>query len=209
MKGKLLGVLGLLLLAVLATPAMANSNPQITVDPTNGTVNTVVNVSIDSSTGALSGYVTVYFKNATYSKAVLTNDSFQCDSGDVLIGNFTVPSVSVGEYWVEARNATANTSRAEFWVVPSASQATLADLGIYDLNLSKSALREDEPLYITIAANSSKLGAMNVSLALVNKTNFESIKSSVIDAKKALYSSIILDNAIILLPALQRIRYFV
>jgi hypothetical protein len=171
--------------------------PEIKVSPTNGTVNTVVSVSINSSTGCLSGYVTVFFKNDTYSRPVLTNSSFQCQvgSGDVLIGNFTVPSVSVGKYWVEARNATATTSTAEFWVVPSASQATLADLGMYDLNLSKSALREDETLYITIAANSSKLGAMNVTLALVNKTNFESIKSSVIDAKKALYSSIILANA--------------
>ena len=171
--------------------------PEIKVSPTNGTVNTVVSVSINSSTGCLSGYVTVFFKNETYSKPVLTNSSFQCQvgSGYVLIGNFTVPSVSVGRYWVEACNATASTTRAEFWVVPSASQATLADLGIYDLNLSESALREDETLYITIAANSSKLGAMNVTLALVNKTNFESIKSSVIDAKKALYSSIILANA--------------
>jgi len=187
MKGKLLGVLGVLLLAVLATPAMA-----VTVSPTNGTVGTAVNLNL--SVGDPCGSVTIYFNNSTFSKPLFQGVSVSCEQEQQQIGTFTVPEVSPGPYNITATNGSCSNS-TEFYVVPSARLASLSELGITYFNLSKNPVRYDEAFEIRIAVNLSLISTLNVTVALVNKTNWDWIQANVIDKKLALYNETILDNA--------------
>ncbi|MCC5994665.1 MAG: hypothetical protein LM587_03705, partial [Candidatus Aenigmarchaeota archaeon] len=182
MKGKLLGILGLLLLAVLAAPAMA-----LELQPSNGIVGTQVYVNV--SHGDPCGYVSVFFN---YTK-VTENRSVNCGYMGA-IANFTVPSVPVipGIYKVEVSNETCTTS-TNFYVVKPASVASLADLNITYFNVNKTAVRHGEEFAVEIGFVSGPL--RNVTLALVNQTKWNSIKTSIIDKGRALYADTVLSNA--------------
>jgi hypothetical protein len=183
MKGKLLGILGLLLLAVLAAPAMA-----LELQPSNGTVGTQVYVNVNTSRGDPCGNVSVFFN---YTK-VTENSSVNCPYSGIM-ANFTVPSVIPGTYKVEVFNETCTTS-TDFYVVKPASVASLADLNITYFNVNKTAVRHGEEFAVEIGFVSGPL--RNVTLALVNQTNWNSIKTSIIDKGRALYAdTVLLSNA--------------
>ncbi|MCC5994660.1 MAG: hypothetical protein LM587_03680, partial [Candidatus Aenigmarchaeota archaeon] len=184
MKGKLLSILGLLFLAVLAAPAMA-----LELQPSNGTVGTQVYVNVNTLSGDPCGYVSVFFN---YTK-VTENSSVNCPYSGI-IANFTVPSVPVipGTYKVEVSNRTCTTS-TNFYVVKPASVASLADLNITYFNVNKTAVRHGEEFAVEIGFVSGSL--RNVTLALVNQTNWNSIKTSIIDKGRALYADTVLSNA--------------
>uniref|UniRef100_A0A7C3MAC9 EF-hand domain-containing protein n=1 Tax=Archaeoglobus fulgidus TaxID=2234 RepID=A0A7C3MAC9_ARCFL len=184
MKGKLLGIALVLLLAVQTVPVTA-----INLNPSNATVGTEVEVQLNASYDPC-GSVTVFFNG----QPQFTNDSVDCNVlSYVTIGKFKVPNVPIGNYSVKADNGTSNNTTL-LYVVPAAQEKSLAELGITSFQLNET-VRYGESFRIIIGVNSSIVGRMNITLALVNNTNWGWIKTNLIDKSLALYNTTILSNA--------------
>ncbi|MCS7119098.1 MAG: hypothetical protein NZ894_03480, partial [Archaeoglobaceae archaeon] len=144
------GLIGLILLAILVAPAMAQSS--ITLDPQDGTVGTTVKVT-GSGFGTCTEFQ-VLFNKSVYGKGedwVVVVLSVRNDTAGGFNATFTVPNVAFGEHTVRAicmQGATGQAADEKFTVVPALISVAPSDLGISYFSINKTICRFGESIRI-------------------------------------------------------------